>query len=118
MDSSDIFLPRIEVATQTSQSPASILLISEAQTWLAAAREALVAPAFALRTAGDLESAVRQARAATFDLIIADTANPDCHCAELCRALRAEVSGDVPILLLGADDGDEQALLAGIEAGA
>src|ERR1044072_3411904 len=104
MNSPRIFLPQIEIAPQADELLATILLVNDSPAWMAVVRRAFDAKGFALRLANDLEAAERQARDTSFDLVILDPAIASCDCAKLCRALRSELSGDVPILLLGDSD--------------
>jgi two-component system response regulator RegX3 len=70
---------------------------------------------FEVDTAGDGETALERARAATFDLVVLDVMLPGISGTDVCRTLRAE--SDLPILMLTARDAEVD-VVVGLEVGA
>jgi DNA-binding response OmpR family regulator len=92
-----------------------ILVVEDEPTIARAVADRLAAEGFAVETAADGPSAVRQARAYEPHLIVLDVMLPGFDGLEVCRRVQAERA--VPVLMLTARD-DETDLLVGLGVGA
>lgn len=93
----------------------SILVVDDEPHIVRLARDYLERAGFAVATAGDGPSALRQARAGHPDLVILDLGLPGLDGLDVARALRRESS--VPIIMLTART-DESDRIVGLELGA
>lgn len=119
MHSSKGSLPELEPAKLRAAEPATILLVYDCATWRDAARAHFDAEAFTTLDANSLNAALETARLASLNLIVCDRMIADLDPGALCQRLQADpYTADVPLLLLTAATGDEQAVIEAIEAGA
>src|SRR6476619_7686851 len=95
--------------------PQRILIVEDEPAIAEAVEYALKAEGFEVEAVDDGNSALEQARARPYDLLVLDLMLPGLSGVEVCRRLRDE--SPVPILMLTAKDGELDRVL-GLEVGA
>jgi DNA-binding response OmpR family regulator len=95
--------------------PQRILIVEDEPAIAEAVEYALKAEGFEVEAVDDGNTALEQARARPYDLLVLDLMLPGLSGVELCRRLRNE--SPVPILMLTAKDGELDRVL-GLEVGA
>jgi DNA-binding response OmpR family regulator len=111
-------VPRATLPTIRGMGRSPRVLVVEDDTEIAGVlRRALARDDYEVRLAGDGEAALEQAGVFQPDAVVLDLGLPGLDGMEVCRRLRAEDGGDVPILMLTARDA-VQDRVEGLDSGA